>query len=233
MRAYVINLNDRGDRWNSVLSQQDLLGLEIVRVEAVSKLQITASEEPFVAPGVSATWKSHQKAMQIFLDSDEEFGLIMEDGFLIKRNFNRHFARIRKYDDFDFIQLGILKPSSTSGIALLTSNARDIFLKIVCKITVSKYLQHNPTLNRVLIHEQQGVPFFLVCSDVRAGGQAYLVSRNFATAAQKMNQPAFLSSDGVYMSIGGMRSFRMFRLRKSLVKQTNSPTSVESRFRLH
>lgn len=233
MRAYVVNLNDRGDRWNSVLSQQNLLGLEIVRVEAVSKIQITESEEPFVAPGVSATWKSHQKAMRLFLDSDEEFGLIMEDDFLIKGNFNRHFAHIRKYEDFDFIQLGILKPSCTSGIALLTSNARDKFLKFLCKITSLKHLQPSLIQNRVLIHEQQGVPFFLVCSDVRAGGQAYLVSRNFATAAQKMNQPAFLSTDGVYMSIGGMRSFRMFRVRKSIVDQTDSPTSVEKRFSLH
>lgn len=233
MRAYVINLNDRKDRWDSVLSQQNLLGLEILRVDAVTKQDVLEDEEPFVAVGVSATWKSHQKAMKMFLDSEDDFGLILEDDFLLGKNFAKHFSRIRKYRDYDFIQLGILKPAYTSSIALLTSNTRDLMLKFLCRITSLKTLQPNRFSDKVLIYEQRAVPFFLICSDVRAGGQAYLVSRNFADAAQYMNKPAFLSSDGVYMSIGGMRSFRMFRVRKSIVDQTDSPTSVEKRFNLH
>ena len=233
MRAFVINLASREDRWASVLEQQNYLGLDIQRVEAVTREEITNVDEPYVANGVSATWKSHQKAMQLFLESNENIALIMEDDFLIRKNFKNRIEKIVRFDNFDFLQLGILKPSPTAGISLFTSNTRDLLLKILAKICSLDIAFLRKYSEKVLIREQDGVPYFLVCSDIRAGGQAYLVSRDFALAAQKMNQPAFLSSDGVFMSIGGMRSFRMFRLRKSLVKQTNSPTSVESRFRLH
>ena len=37
VRAYVINLKNRTDRWDSVTKQIDKLGLPIVRVDAISK----------------------------------------------------------------------------------------------------------------------------------------------------------------------------------------------------
>jgi hypothetical protein len=233
MRAYVINLSSRSDRWASVMEQESLLGLKIERVEAITRDEINSTDEPYVAKGVSATWKSHQKAMRLFLESSDNIGLIMEDDFLIDANFRKKFMKIVQFNKFDFIQLGILKPSPTAGISLIISNIRDLILKLLVKICSSNIRFLRKYSTRVLLSEQQGVPIFLVCSDIRAGGQAYLVSRGFAQAAQEMNQPAFLSSDGVYMSIGGMRSFRMFRIRKTIVNQTDSPTSVESRFKLH
>ena len=233
MRAYVINLATRSDRWASVMRQQSYLGLEIERVEAVTRDEIVRKEEPYVANGVSATWKSHQKAMRLFLGTSDDIALIMEDDFLLPSNFQVRLGKIIQFENFDFLQLGILKPSPLSGLSILISNLRDLILKALSLISLANQRFFKSYSNRVLLREQKGVPYFLVCSDIRAGGQAYLVSRNFALAAQEMNKPAFLSSDGVFMSIGGMRSFRMFRLRKSLVNQTNSPSSVENRFRLH
>jgi len=215
------------------MQQQPYLGLEIERVEAVTREEIAEVDEPYVSDGVAATWRSHQKAMRLFLESEDEITLIMEDDFLVPANFNGSLRKIIQFKNFDFLQIGILRPSPTSGISIFVSNFQDFALKILSKILNLNLRFFKPYSKRVLLREQEGVPYFLVCNDIRAGGHAYLVSRAFALAAQKMNQPAFLSSDGVFMSIGGMRSFRMFRLRKSLVNQTDSPTSVESRFKLH
>jgi hypothetical protein len=79
--------------------------------------------------------------------------------------------------------------------------------------------------------EQLGVPRKIVMNDIRAGGQAYFVSRNFASAAQSMNTPVFLSTDGLFMALGVSRNFKMARLRRMWISQTNSPSSVTQRFK--
>jgi hypothetical protein len=84
--------------------------------------------------------------------------------------------------------------------------------------------------NRLLVKEQSGLGWNIVPNNVRAGGQAYVVSRRFAEASQHMNAPAFISTDGMYMALGDVRSFRMFRFRKSIIDQTNSVTSVQQRY---
>jgi hypothetical protein len=88
VRAYVINLKNRVDRWESVLQQSEKLGLPITRIEAVGKGDLEEKDEVFVVSGVAATWKSHQLAMATFLESSDKYGLIMEDDFLLTRSWS-------------------------------------------------------------------------------------------------------------------------------------------------
>jgi hypothetical protein len=183
-----------------------------------------------VAKGVAATWKSHQLAMEKFLESSDEYGVIMEDDFLLSNSWETNrVSRVVALKP-DFFQFGYLVTSPIDKIELAIANSFDLFLKLL-----NRMCSFSPRINksfgaRLLVSEQSGVPWDFVANDIRAGGHAYLVSRKFAEASKFMNTPAFTSADGVFMSLGDVRSFRMYRGRKSLITQSNSPSSVEKRY---
>ena len=230
MRAYVINLKNRADRWDSVTKQIDKLGLPIVRIDAISKRDLQHVDAKFVAPGVAATWKSHQLAMATFLETSDEYTVIMEDDFLLTKSWDsRVLDQVIELRP-DFFQFGYLVTSPIDRLDLLTANSFDLLLKWLRNVCAVSKSFNRKFGSRLLIQEQSGVSSNFVPTDIRAGGQAYLVSRKFAEASKYMNTPAFTSADGVFMSLGDVRSFRMYRSRKSLIVQTNSPTSVEQRY---
>jgi GR25 family glycosyltransferase involved in LPS biosynthesis len=233
MKAYVINLSDRTDRWDSVLAQTDSLGFEIVRVEAVKMSDIDPKIERYAAPGVAATWASHKLAMELFLNTDEEFALILEDDFLLT---NRWQEFSLKLDGFlkalhiDFLQLGYLVTSPLDRGFFLLSQVWDLTLKIMNRARRIPLISKLDFFNKFLILEQSRVPWALVPNLIRPGGQSYVVSRNFAEAAKFMNSPTFNTTDGYFLSLGDMRTFRMFRTRESVIHQSSSETSVKQRF---
>lgn len=230
MRAYVINLKNRVDRWDSVIKQSHKLGLPIMRIEALNKNDLEEMDAKFVASGVAATWKSHQLAMATFLETLDEYALIMEDDFLLTRSW--HFKNVLRVLELspDFFQFGYLVTSPIDRLELTVANFFDVSLKLLKRLCSLSHRLNRRFGSRLLLLEQDGVSWDLIPNDIRAGGQAYLVSRKFAEASKYMNTPAFTSTDGVFMSLGDVRSFRMFRARKVLIAQTNSPTSVEQRY---
>jgi hypothetical protein len=130
----------------------------------------------------------------------------------------------------DFFQFGYLVTSPIDRFELILANSMDMFLKVLNKVCSSSIALQRKLGSKLLLVEQKGLPLNIVPNDIRAGGQAYLVSRKFAEASRFMNTPAFTSADGMFMTLGDVRSFRMFRFRKVLIAQTNSPTSVDQRF---
>jgi len=227
--AYVINLQSRVDRWTSATSQASDLRIPIQRVEAISTVNLS-KDEVFVAPGVAATWKSHQLAMLNFLKSDEEYAMILEDDFSVTRSWNLEVLNSVVSTNPDFFQLGYLVTGPLDRINLILSNSFDFALKLLRVFSSSSMLINRRFGNRLLVKERSGLDWSVVPNDIRAGGQAYVVSRRFAEASQHMNTPAFTSTDGMFMTLGDVRSFRMFRFRKSIINQTNSTTSVQQRY---
>jgi GR25 family glycosyltransferase involved in LPS biosynthesis len=215
------------DRWNSVIAQSLKLELEVVRIDALPLSSVSKEKEGFVTRGVAAIWLSHQKAMSIFLESGETHGLILEDDFLIHKKFVHKLATI---SNFDFIQIGYLKTSPFDAIACYVANVVDWSLKALSFILKMRISRNARISKKLLVREQVGIPSWLVVNDIRAGAHAYVVSRRFAEAAQEMNTPIFISTDGYFRALGWMRSFSMFRFRKSAVGQSKSPSSVTNRF---
>ena len=132
-------------------------------------------------------------------------------------------------EGFDFIQLGYLTVSPRKRFQIFSANTFDNLLRIVNRFLEIGDLPNMRIKTKVILRERVGVPKNLVMNDIREGGHAYLVSRHFAEAMLQANSPAFLSSDGLFMAISWMRSFKMARERKSLFQQSNSPTSVTER----
>jgi hypothetical protein len=77
------------------------------------------------------------------------------------------------------------------------------------------------------IQRLQNVPSGFVSDDVRSGAHAYIVSRNFAKILISLNEPAFLTVDGLYSALAWDKYFRMIRVRHSLIDQSNSPSSIK------
>jgi hypothetical protein len=168
--------------------------------------------------------------MATFLETSDEYALIMEDDFLLTRSWNA--SRISRVIELgtDFFQFGYLITSPMDRLELILANSLDVFLKVLNKVcSLSNCLQRKLG-SRLLLVEQKGLPLNIVPNDIRAGGQAYLVSRRFAEASKFMNTPAFTSADGMFIALGDVRSFRMFRFRKVMIAQSNSPTSVDKRY---
>jgi len=228
MRAWVINLDAREDRWESVISQSDLLGLEICRVSAVNQDYLSPGELVFSPKGVVATWKSHQKACKHFLESGDSFGLILEDDFRLKRNYEVPTVQELLDSGVDFLQLGYLKVTLWEGLDLGAYNIRNLTLRTI--ELVSRFTPDHPIRSKRLISELVGRPMKWVAADVRPGGQGYVVSRHFAESVLKLNSPTCLSADGFYEALSKSRAFNMFRISTSQISQTNSPSSVKERF---
>ena len=133
MKAYVINLDSRSDRWADVMAQQSILGLEIHRVPAVSIESVLAS--PYVTPVISATWQSHQKAMRAFLNTSEEYALIMEDDFVLSRRWGKDRLQVGTNIGADFLQVGFLITNAFDRLQIILSGTFDGFLKMLRNLT--------------------------------------------------------------------------------------------------
>ena len=229
VKGFVINLDSREDRWRDSYSQFSMLPFEVERVSAVVAREIE-KDEPYVPGGVAATWRSHQKAMMAFLQSDADFGFILEDDFLVTRDITRVLSKVISIGDFDLVQFGFLSPSFLRRLIRHLIGSRDICLKLLNRISKVANLSF---FEKLLIREQSGIPFSLVLNDIQAGGQSYLVSRKFSQAAQNMNNPSFLSADGMLMALSETRTFKVARVRFNQIKQSDSITSVQVRYKLN
>ena len=229
VKGFVINLDSREDRWREASSQFSKLPFEVERVSAVLARDVE-NEEPYVPSGVAATWRSHQKAMRAHLQSGAEFGFILEDDFLVSHDISRILSRVTTFCDFDLVQFGFLTPSPLRRLIRHLIGTRDVSLKMLNRL--SKIL-HLPLFEKLLIREQSEIPFSLVLNDIQAGGQSYLVSKKFSEAAQSMNNPSFLSADGMLMALSETRTFKVARVRVNQIKQSDSITSVQVRYKLN
>ena len=88
--VYIINLDRRPERWKSVSSHLLKLGIAGERISAIDAREIATAEdlpigsnsnisENLISRGDRACALSHIKAMEKFLQSDNEFALILED----------------------------------------------------------------------------------------------------------------------------------------------------------
>lgn len=229
VKGFLINLDNREDRLRDASAQFSKLPFEVERVGAVLAVDVE-TDEPYVPGGVAATWRSHQKAMRAHMESGHKYGFILEDDFLVSGEISQVLSDVLEIGDFDLVQFGFLSPSFLRKSIRYLVGSRDGVLKITNR--VSNFF-NIPLLNKLIIREQSGIPFSLVLNDVQAGGQAYLVSRKFSEAAQFMNNPSFLSADGMLMALSETRTFKVARVRTNRIIQSDSATSVQVRFKLN
>lgn len=220
----MINLNNRTDRWQTSSVQLDKLGWQGQRVEAIDS---PADSKIFTNPAVASCWLSHKKALNEFLLTKDTHALILEDDFEVKGNFNETEIQKLTDCDLDFIQLGFLYTTILERIYIKAENIYDLLIRLYGLL--EKGIKNKKVSRKLLVQERQSLPFGLVFADIRPGAHSYILNRKAATFLISVNEPIFLSTDDLYMSLGHMRYLRMARFRKSKVGQTNSASSINPR----
>jgi GR25 family glycosyltransferase involved in LPS biosynthesis len=227
MKAYVINLKSRSDRWKSVTDQWSTQKLSLIRIDAVDANSISCDLTHFLPNPVVANWLSQREAFKAFLQSEDHFALILEDDFVLKYVDLDECLDLVKRGSLDFLQLGYLYNSYTDFLLIKMANLRDFTLKILNKVLINF---SGSFANKLLIREQSNLSFKVVLNHAGSGSHAYIISRKFAEEMLQINTPVFLAADGLFISIANLRFLRMGRLRANRVRQSNSPSSITKRF---
>lgn len=115
---YVINLERSRERWQALQRHADQLGLGLRRVEAVDGRQLSVQqlknfdEAAFrrqhgkaPLPGEVGCYFSHLKALQLIVDSDEEYAVIIEDDVLFTDDFSIVIEELKNIQGWDIIKL--------------------------------------------------------------------------------------------------------------------------------
>lgn len=215
---YVINLDKDTLRWSSVLKEVERLPFEIQRVDAINAKNLLP--HLLVSLGVNAAWLSHLKAIQTFLQSNNDFALIAEDDFHIV-NPTKLMKVIKSLElkEWDLIQFGFLKPGIDIRIRVVISHIDDLVFRIIGKISQMKVLSNWGFASRMRVKQSLKTPRGFILDDCQPGAHFYLVGRSFCESILSINNPQFLSIDDFYTSLSKMRTFRMIRIKKSLVSQ--------------
>jgi glycosyl transferase family 25 len=163
LNCYVINLDRATDRWESVIRSPGLKNLNIIRVSAIDGKTLQPPYPNFspwgyflcrgrrINPNHVACYNSHLKAMNLFLESGEEHGLICEDDIAGTPELLDVLKNVLRYSDsWDLVRLtgfrqkpfvpfadldggyrlvSDLRCSTSAGCYLLNRKAAQLFLR--------------------------------------------------------------------------------------------------------
>jgi hypothetical protein len=158
--------------------------------------------------------------MKRFLNSNLEFAIIAEDDFHIDKpdRLKTILAKESTYS-YDFIQFGFLLPGVDVYIKSKVTNLQQIGFRILALLAKLPLRRNLKMGDRLRVREAGLAPKGIIESDSLPGAHFYLVSRKFAREVISLNNPQYLSIDDFFSALSKMRSFRMGRMRKSLVSQ--------------
>ena len=225
--SYLINLETRRDRLNSSKLEAKKLGLNLIRVDAFPAIA-KPSDGNLLSGSAHACYESHMKALRLFLSSNSKHCLILEDDFIVE-NRKRLLATISRIQlsDWDFVQLGFLNTGLRDRFHRLLTNYETAIIRIVETLD-RRFLPNRFSVStRLRIKRIRGVPKGFVPDDIRSGAHAYVISRTMAEKVLLFNDPVFLTTDGFYSSLAWDKAFRMIRVGKSFINQSDSPSSIK------
>ncbi len=227
--AYVINLDSEVKRWESCNAEASILNLTLYRVSAIKADDL--SQSVYATKGVQAAWKSHCKALKIFLDSGADYAFLLEDDFEITHpQIIKRFIESGEYENWDLVQFGYLLPGMDTKVKVLIANIEATFFKFLANIGDLKQGSHFKFSARLRVKIARNRPNNFVADDCLPGAHFYLVNRKMALAILELNQPQFLSIDDFFSALSKMRTFKMLRSRKSAVDQKPFPAWQGARF---
>jgi hypothetical protein len=222
VKVYVINLDRDTDRWNSAQNELSRLGIHGDRCSAIDKDRMSDGEQTFVTNGVLACWQSHRKVFQQFLNSGEEFALVLEDDFQVRdvKKFKRLLAMVEQ-THLDVLQIGFITPGIHRKIDHIFKNIEAVMFWCLSRALRLILSSNSPSLNRLRIRSALQIPFGFVQDDFLPGTHTYLISRRAAEMALGMNSPQFLSADDFFTAWAKMRSIAFVRPLRTTSTQKN------------
>ena len=227
----IINLDEAKARFNDASRQLDEIQFEYIRVSAFNQTSITTEECRYVTKGIAAIWKSHIKAMRLFLDSSDDYAMIMEDDFKITNR--KAFIKsdsVFLENKLDLLQIGFLNTGIDIYLQRKLEHLQFSLLRLISLLGRLFPFIDVRISQRMRIRDNRDFGNALVPYSFLPGAHCYIVSRKLAEAIIVMNDPQFLSTDDFFTALSKMRSFRTCRLRLSSVTQSDLPSQVGLRF---
>ena len=199
--VFVINMDKDLDRWASVQDQAREYDLMLQRVNAVEAKDVLRDELQFVTAGVRAVWKSHMKCMELLLQTKFSHSIIAEDDFHIETS-EALFSTLQSQDilSYDVIQLGWVTPGLDNRLKRKYSDFEHAIFRILYKLLL-RTKPKSKNLLRLRVRNSGQAPKGFIPDDFQPGGHFYLVSREFAKAILKFNEPQFLATDDLYIAL--------------------------------
>jgi GR25 family glycosyltransferase involved in LPS biosynthesis len=227
MTSFLINLEQRPDPMTSAIEEARKLKLNLVRVDAVEANSPNLGES-LLTPSATACWESHKKALRIFLETEMQHCLVLEDDFLVT-SVSGVLDSLGQVSlcDWDFIQIGFLNTGFRDRVSRILTDLETSIFRLLSDLAHLPLFRKRNLTSRLRIVRVQGVPSRFIPDDIRSGAHAYIVSRNLAQILLSLNQPAFLTADGLYSALAWDKKFKMIRVRRSYIKQSDSPSSIK------
>ena len=251
MNIYLINLDTREDRLKNVLGRVSGLAASLIRVSAVSGEDIRNSEIPvFATDNTVANWNSHMKVLRLFLESGDEYCVVLEDDVLFINEGVDFLEKLlnSQLSDIDILQFGYLAINGRldSGIRESSNRRKEIFLRILKILAVKivpifsifkgleKRIDRSRRILRILQQNEKllGLGSPLV-EGFEAGTHCYLINRKAALVLLKYNYPMLMGADLALIVLAVARNILITRTTLSYAIQDNSPVSIGEHSKLN
>jgi len=213
---YYINLDARADKDKAARDQLSTLSIPFKRIRAVPDKEISSPRVDYrYSHLISAVKQSHVNACLEFLESKNDFALILEDDFKLDLSkFEENISDIidsMKHKTINFLQIGYLEFNDTKSGTHLERIAR-ILLE---KLFRFYFFVKNPLSD-------------VVPRNIRWGAQAYLIDKRGAECLVNLIDIYHQNPMDLELRIISKNSeanenyFRMARLKRNLVPQDSN-----------
>lgn len=231
MKTYLINLASRPDRLETATTQLNYVDPNFVRIDGVFFSNPEKELTTLVTLGVKGCWESHKKCFIDFLDTNEKFALICEDDLEITHlDFLNEAIRWGIHNQVDLLQLGFLLQGVRNRLTYLIDTIEQVFFKTIYYFSDIKIISKMGLAAKLRVRRYGNTPYSCIPDSFLPGTHCYLVSKRMVELIVSLNSPQFLSADDFFVALSKMRSFDMYRLRRSAVTQTSSAPSIDARF---
>jgi GR25 family glycosyltransferase involved in LPS biosynthesis len=250
-RIYLINLDNRPDRLTNVLRRVSELRLRITRVSAVTGEEVRKLGISNYAPENNvANWYSHMKILSIFLETDDEYCVILEDDVLFINDGLKLLDRVVKtgISGIDILQFGYvavngnLDSGERDGVFRAKAKLRRFlvvwFLGLLNKSKNFDLFKHRSRrtekiLNIFRLNEEKLGFKSPIVEGFEAGTHCYLINRSAAKALLNYNTPMLMVADLSLIVLSVAKNLLIARTTLSYATQDDSPVSTgeHSRYR--
>jgi GR25 family glycosyltransferase involved in LPS biosynthesis len=251
VKIYLINLDNRPDRLTNVLKRVCDLQVKIFRVSAVTGEEVKKLGVPYYAlENNVANWYSHMKVLSIFLETEDEYCIVLEDDVLFSSDGLRLLDRIvnNSISEIDILQFGYVAVNGKLDIGKRDSVFRtlakfrrisEVFvLELLNKTKSFHSFKHRLSRKEKILgifrlnEERLGIKSLIV-EGFEAGTHCYMINRRAAKALLKYNTPMLMVADLSLIVLSAAKNLLIARTTLSYATQDDSPVSTgeHSRYR--
>jgi GR25 family glycosyltransferase involved in LPS biosynthesis len=240
------------DRKINTITRSRDIGINVEVVSAISASEIEeATEKPYALPAIVALWESHRKVWSLFLESEEEICLVLEDDVIFLGGAAKLLlsANVFHSGHFDLLQIGFLGLSTRWNFRYEESFHHfriRIYRRVIEVLDLNPFfnLIQNfiPRIDSVINQRRKKIAheraiedtlenLFLCIPEFRSGTHAYLLTRSGAQKLMQFNLPVLFGSDLALQMLAISKSLRIFRLNTSVAGQDDTLVSIGEHYR--